>query len=49
MAREYFVMLGDEQVAGPFETRPEADRRAAELSTNEVGLQYRVKSFPAST
>lgn len=49
MASQYFVMLGDEQVAGPFPTRPEADRRAAELTTNEVGLHYRVKRISTTT
>lgn len=47
MAMEYYVVLGDDQVAGPFETRATAAREAAERTTNEVGLQYRVKAVPA--
>lgn len=43
MASVYYVYLGDEQVDGPFETRKEASQRAADLATNEVGLNYRVK------
>ena len=39
----YYVMLGEEVVEGPFESRAEARRYADELTTNEVGLQYRVE------
>ena len=43
MATVFYVYLGDKQVEGPFATREEASRRAADLATNEVGLNYRVK------
>lgn len=32
-----------DRVAGPFETRAEAESRAAEENTHEVGLSYRVE------
>lgn len=49
MSVEYYVTLNDELVEGPFRTREAASRRAAELTTNEVGLHYRVKSNPATS
>lgn len=47
MGTQYYVVLGDERVEGPFPTKREARRRAAELTTNEVGLNYRVRVVQA--
>jgi hypothetical protein len=41
---EYYVTVGDDVVEGPFETRKEAKRRKDELSTNEIGVRYRVSA-----
>jgi len=40
---EYYVTLRGDRVAGPFETRAAAKRRADEENTNEVGISYRVE------
>ena len=39
---EFYVTVDGNVVEGPFETRKEAKRRQDELSTNEVGVRYRV-------
>jgi hypothetical protein len=39
----YYVVSGESVVEGPFETYDEAQRRRADLSTNEVGVTYRVE------
>lgn len=44
MTTTYYVVLNGDRVDGPFPTRAEADRRAAQLTTNEVGLHYRVRA-----
>jgi len=38
----YYVMVGDREVEGPFESRKEAKERADELNMNEVGTNYTV-------
>ena len=43
MGVQYYVYLGEKRVEGPFDSHKAANRRAAELATNEVGLSYRVK------
>lgn len=40
---EYYVTLGGERVAGPFETRAAAKAWADEENTHEVGTNYRVR------
>ena len=40
---EYYVTIAGDRVAGPFETRAAAKRRAATETTNEVGLNYSVE------
>lgn len=37
------MTLGDDRVAGPFETRAAAKARADEENTNEVGISYGVE------
>lgn len=39
----YYVVSGDSVVEGPFETRDEARKRKADLSTSDVGVTYRVE------
>lgn len=48
MGMKYYVVLGEECVEGPFPSKADARRRAAVLSTNEVGLNYRVRGVSAS-
>lgn len=44
MPTTYYVVLDGDRVEGPFATRADATRRAAQLTTNEVGLHYRVRA-----
>ncbi|MFB6169909.1 MAG: hypothetical protein ABEJ06_02070 [Haloarculaceae archaeon] len=44
MPTVYYVMVGEERVAGPFETRKEAKQVADRRSTNEVNLTYTVEA-----
>lgn len=48
MGMEYYIILGDECVEGPFPTKAEARRRAASLTTYEVGLHYRIRAKPTN-
>lgn len=48
MGMEYYVVLGEECVEGPFGSKADARRRAAILTTNEVGLNYRVRGVYSS-
>lgn len=40
----YYVVLDEDRIDGPFDSRDAAKARADELTTNEVGLQYMVES-----
>jgi len=40
---EFYVTVDGERVAGPFEDRATAKRRATDLNTTEVGATYRVQ------
>jgi hypothetical protein len=39
----YYVVSGESVVEGPFESREEARRRKADLSTSDVGVTYRIE------
>lgn len=40
---EYYIVANDSVVEGPFDTHEEAKKRRADLSTNEVGVTYRIE------
>lgn len=46
---EFYVTVEGDRIAGPFETREAAQRRADDENTYEVGLSYRVERADGTT